>query len=37
VGDLQDTECFACGAMITYLIDSSVLKVLEDKRPEMIA
>jgi CheY-like chemotaxis protein len=30
-GDLQQTECLACGAMISYLVDSSVLKVLNDK------
>jgi CheY-like chemotaxis protein len=34
-GDLQETECLACGAMITYLVDSSVLKVLNDKRPQV--
>ena len=33
--DLQQTECIACGAMISYLVDSSVLKVLDDKRPQM--
>jgi CheY-like chemotaxis protein len=37
VGDLQETECFACGATITYLIDSSVLKVLKDKSLETTA
>jgi CheY-like chemotaxis protein len=31
-GDLQETECIACGATIRYLVDSSVLKVLEEKR-----
>ncbi|WP_158791997.1 response regulator [Granulicella sp. L60] len=30
-GDLQETECLACGAMIRYLVDSSVLKALNDK------
>ncbi len=30
--ELQETECIACGAAIDYLVDSSVLKVLEDKR-----
>ena len=33
-GDLQLTECFACGAMISYLVDSSVLKALHDARPK---
>ena len=31
-GELQETECIACGATISYLVDSSVLKVLEDRR-----
>jgi CheY-like chemotaxis protein len=30
--DLQEAECFACGAKISYLVDSSVLKVLNDAR-----
>ncbi|MDW5266822.1 MULTISPECIES: response regulator [Acidobacteriaceae] len=30
-GDLQETEYIACGAIINYLVDSSVLKVLEEK------
>lgn len=29
-GDLQQTECLACGACITYLVDSSVLKALNN-------
>ena len=33
-GDLQLTECFACGAMISYLVDSSVHKALHDARPK---
>jgi CheY-like chemotaxis protein len=36
-GDLQETECFACGASIKYLVDSSVLKLLNDKRPRVLA
>lgn len=30
-GELQETDCVACGATIKYLVDSSVLKVLDDK------
>lgn len=29
--DLQETECIACGAMIRFLVDSTVLKLLEQK------
>jgi CheY-like chemotaxis protein len=36
-GDLQKTECFACGAIISYLVDSSVLKVLSDERRKLPA
>jgi CheY-like chemotaxis protein len=36
-GDLQETECIACGATISYLVDSSVLKVLDDKRQRLPA
>jgi CheY-like chemotaxis protein len=32
--DLQQTECIACEAMISYLVDSSVLQVLDDQRPQ---
>jgi CheY-like chemotaxis protein len=32
-GDLQESECLACGALIRYLVDSSVLKALHDARP----
>jgi CheY-like chemotaxis protein len=31
-GDLQETECVACGANIRYLVDSSILKLLEKKK-----
>ena len=34
-GDAQETDCIACGATITYLVDSSVLKVLDDKRQRL--
>jgi len=30
--DLHETDCVACGATIRYLVDSSVLKVLEQKK-----
>ena len=30
--ELQGTECIACGAKISYLVDSRVLKVLDDRR-----
>lgn len=33
--ELQETECIACGAKISYLVDSSVLKVLNDKRESL--
>jgi CheY-like chemotaxis protein len=33
-GDLQETECIACGATVTYLVDSSVLKILNEIRPQ---
>jgi len=33
--ELQQTECIACGATISYLVDSSVLKLLEDKRQRL--
>jgi CheY-like chemotaxis protein len=35
--DLQNTECLACGAIISYLVDSSVLKILNDIRPQVPA
>jgi CheY-like chemotaxis protein len=28
-GDLQETDCIACGAKIRYLVDSSILKLLD--------
>jgi CheY-like chemotaxis protein len=34
-GDLQTTECIPCGATISYLVDSSVLRVLEDKKERL--
>jgi hypothetical protein len=30
--DVHETECMACGAMIRYLVDSSVLQALEHKK-----
>jgi CheY-like chemotaxis protein len=30
--ELHETDCIACGATIRYLVDSSVLKVLEKKK-----
>jgi hypothetical protein len=33
--DLQELECVACGAIITYLVDSSVLKILNDIKPQI--
>jgi CheY-like chemotaxis protein len=34
-GDLQETECIACGAKIRYLVDSSILKLLDDKKKRL--
>ena len=34
-GELKETECFACGAIIRYLVDSSVCKVLNSARPRL--
>jgi CheY-like chemotaxis protein len=31
-GDLHETDCVACGATIRYLVDTSVLKLLEHKK-----
>jgi ribosomal protein S27E len=36
-GDLKEIECIACGANISYLVDSSVLKILNDARPKRSA
>src|SRR5580658_9994678 len=36
-GQLQETECMACGAKIRYLVDSSILKLLDDKRKRLPA
>jgi CheY-like chemotaxis protein len=33
--DLQELECVACGAIITYLVDSNVLKILNDIKPQI--
>src|SRR5580698_7743563 len=34
-GDLQETECIACGAKIRYLVDSSILKLLDEKKKRL--
>jgi CheY-like chemotaxis protein/ribosomal protein S27E len=31
-GELQSVDCIACGAKISYLVDSSILKLLEKKK-----
>jgi CheY-like chemotaxis protein len=36
-GDLQETECLACGAKIGYLVDSSILKLLDEKKNRLPA
>ena len=30
--EVQETDCIACGAAIRYLVDSSVLRLLEEKK-----
>ena len=30
--ELQETDCIACGAKIRYLVDSSILKLLDEKK-----
>jgi CheY-like chemotaxis protein len=35
--DVQETDCIACGATISYLVDSSVLNVLDNKRERLPA
>ena len=32
VSELQESECVACGANIRYLVDASVMKLLEKKK-----
>ncbi len=34
-GNLQETECIACGAKIRYLVDSSILKLLDDNKKRL--
>jgi CheY-like chemotaxis protein len=36
-GEMQETECVACGAPIRYLVDSSILKLLEEKKKRLPA
>jgi CheY-like chemotaxis protein len=31
-GELQQTDCLACGATIGYMVDSSILRLFEQKR-----
>jgi len=31
-GEVRETDCIACGAPIRYLVDSTILRLLEDKR-----
>lgn len=31
-GEVQETECIACGATIQYLVDSTILQLLEGKK-----
>ena len=35
--ELQTTECMSCGTTISYLVDSNVLKLLEEKRKRLPA
>jgi CheY-like chemotaxis protein len=35
--ELQETECIACGATIRYLVDSSILKMLDHKKKPLPA
>jgi hypothetical protein len=35
--ELQETDCIACGATIRYLVDSSILKMLEHKKKPLPA
>jgi hypothetical protein len=34
-GDLQETDCIACGARIRYLVDSSILRLLDEKKKRL--
>ena len=36
-GELQETECIACGAKIRYLVDSTILKLLDEKKKRLPA
>lgn len=31
-GEVRETDCIACGAPIRYLVDSTILKLLKDKK-----
>ena len=36
-GQLEETQCLACGATIRYLVDSSILKLLDEKKKRLPA
>jgi len=36
-GEVRETECIACGAPIRYLVDSTILKLLQDKKKRLPA
>ena len=36
-GELEETDCIACGATIRFLVDSSILKLLEEKKQRLPA
>ena len=36
-GEIQQTDCIACGATISYLVDSSILQLLEEKKKRLPA
>jgi CheY-like chemotaxis protein len=36
-GEVQQTDCIACGATISYLVDSTVLKVLAARKARSLA
>jgi hypothetical protein len=36
-GEIQQTDCIACGATIRYLVDSSILNLLEEKKKRLPA
>ena len=36
-GKVEETECIACGATIRYLVDSSILRLLKEKKKRLPA